>query len=160
MTSLRADGRRFRVRSAGVAIRDGRVLVCRWDDVEKPALPGGGVEPGETSEAALVREMLEELGVGVRVGRLLWVVENHFTLKGERFHEIGFYWEMEFPASAECVRRDEVESYDGGVRMRLTWTPLANLGATGLVPSFLADGLADPPATTEFLVHVDGLPQT
>ena len=30
-------------------------------------LPGGKVEPGETPEAALVREIFEELGVGLRL---------------------------------------------------------------------------------------------
>jgi len=34
-------------------------------------LPGGKVEPGEAPEAALVRELREELGVGVRLGEEL-----------------------------------------------------------------------------------------
>ncbi|WP_309225304.1 substrate-binding domain-containing protein [Quadrisphaera sp. INWT6] len=34
-------------------------------------LPGGKVEPGEAPEAALVRELREELGVGVRLGQEL-----------------------------------------------------------------------------------------
>jgi 8-oxo-dGTP diphosphatase len=34
--------------------------------------PGGKVEPGETDEAALVREGREELDVELRVGRRLW----------------------------------------------------------------------------------------
>jgi ADP-ribose pyrophosphatase YjhB (NUDIX family) len=35
------------------------------------SIPGGRVEPGETDTEALVREMLEETNLTVRVGRLL-----------------------------------------------------------------------------------------
>jgi len=55
---------------AGVMIKDARILLChrspgrRWyPDVWD--LPGGHVEPGETSTEALKRELLEELGVSV-----------------------------------------------------------------------------------------------
>jgi 8-oxo-dGTP diphosphatase len=57
---------------AAVIVAEGRVLACeraappevagRWE------FPGGKVEPGETDEAALVRECAEELGVRVTVG--------------------------------------------------------------------------------------------
>jgi 8-oxo-dGTP pyrophosphatase MutT (NUDIX family) len=84
MTRIREDGRVFRVRVAGAAIRDGRVLLNGWDGFRHLALPGGGVEQGEESASALVREMREELGTEIRVGRLLWVVENFFALNGAR----------------------------------------------------------------------------
>jgi 8-oxo-dGTP diphosphatase len=66
---------------AGLIIGDdGRVLITqRRADQALPLqweLPGGKVEAGESPVAALVRELREELGVGVAVGRI-WDVLFH-----------------------------------------------------------------------------------
>ncbi|GAA3711451.1 NUDIX domain-containing protein [Streptomyces sp. NEAU-PBA10] len=59
--------------SAGAVICDeqGRVLIV--DPVYKPYwnLPGGGVEAGENAKDACRREVLEELGLDLEIGRLL-----------------------------------------------------------------------------------------
>ncbi|HUJ58408.1 MAG TPA: (deoxy)nucleoside triphosphate pyrophosphohydrolase [Kofleriaceae bacterium] len=59
---------------------DRRVLIAqRRADQALPLsweFPGGKVEPGEAPAAALVRELREELGVTVRVGRI-WDVLFH-----------------------------------------------------------------------------------
>ncbi|MFB7247073.1 DNA mismatch repair protein MutT [Streptomyces populi] len=51
---------------AGALVRDGRLLAARRsappDLAGRWELPGGKVEPGETPERALVRELREELG--------------------------------------------------------------------------------------------------
>jgi 8-oxo-dGTP diphosphatase len=70
---------------AALVERDGRVLMSRRrPDQSLPLcweLPGGKVEPGEAPEAALEREIAEELGCRVRVGRVFDVVFHAY----ERF---------------------------------------------------------------------------
>ena len=60
----------------GIVACDGRLLVIRRArTVVAPLVycfPGGGIEPGESEEAALVREFREEIGVSVRPLRRLW----------------------------------------------------------------------------------------
>ena len=68
---------------AGLIVRDGRVLITQRGPVQKqPELalkwefPGGKVEPSEAPVDALVRELREEIGVTVTVGRI-WDVLFH-----------------------------------------------------------------------------------
>ncbi|WP_314147371.1 (deoxy)nucleoside triphosphate pyrophosphohydrolase [uncultured Leifsonia sp.] len=60
---------------AAVIEHDGRLLACRRaphkDAAGRWEFPGGKVEPGETPEAALERELREELDARILVGRLL-----------------------------------------------------------------------------------------
>lgn len=61
--------------AAAVLIEDGQLLLAKRAPGSNLAgfweLPGGKVEKGETPEECLAREMLEEFGVRVSVGRLV-----------------------------------------------------------------------------------------
>ncbi|WP_299262324.1 NUDIX domain-containing protein [Halorientalis sp.] len=70
--------------AVGAVVTDdaGRVLLVREDG--EWLAPGGEVEPGETHEEALVREVEEETGVSVSVGDLLAVTEVAFDRGDDR----------------------------------------------------------------------------
>lgn len=48
--------------------------------------PGGKIEPGEAAEAAVVREITEELSLNVEVGQLLHTVNWHYPAFHLRMH--------------------------------------------------------------------------
>ena len=67
---------------AGVVIREGRVMLCQRPEGTHNGLkwefPGGKIEPGESPEAALRRELREELSVEARVGRVMDAVFHRY----------------------------------------------------------------------------------
>lgn len=70
---------------------ENRVLLIREHD--RWQTPGGEVEPGETHETALRREVEEETGLLVEPGDLVAVTENHYVGPdgGERAFAFAHY---------------------------------------------------------------------
>lgn len=69
--------------AAAVVIEGGRVLITQrppGDPLELQwEFPGGKIEPGETAQQALVREIHEELGVGATPFEVLGVHAHHYA---------------------------------------------------------------------------------
>jgi 8-oxo-dGTP pyrophosphatase MutT (NUDIX family) len=88
-----------RGRACAIIRQADRLLLNRYGGDRFWALPGGAVEHNELSTDALVREMREELGVTVAVGRLVWIVENLFAYRGTSYTEYGFYYEADWQSA-------------------------------------------------------------
>ncbi len=149
----------FQMRVAGLAFRDGHVLVHRAAHEKFWTFPGGRAEMGERSEETLAREMVEELGVEAKVGRLLWAVENFFHYEGKEWHELGFYYLMDLPETLAFHPTDIIHRVqDGDNELEFRWVAATRHALTELdiPPYFIADEIEHLPETTRHLVWYDG----
>lgn len=123
------DRPRIRVKALAVLCNAAQShhLVIRWHDAAKGEdfhrLLGGGVEPGERSEAAVVREIAEELGATLLEPVLVGVLENIFEFEGEPGHEVVFVYAGHL-AEGDHVPQEGATYADNGVPMRVEWRPL------------------------------------
>ncbi|WP_288425862.1 NUDIX hydrolase [uncultured Agrobacterium sp.] len=148
----------FQMRVAGLAFRNGHVLVHRATHEKFWTFPGGRAEMGEQSQDTLAREMVEELGAEVSVGRLLWVVENFFHYEGKDWHELGFYYLMELPDSFPFDEEAIVHRVqDGKNPLEFRWVKATTeaLTALDIPPYFIAAEIEDLPVTVQHLVWDD-----
>ena len=150
----------MRLRAAAIITRPGRVLLHRMEGDAFWALPGGGIEPGESASEALVREMREELGVAVAPGALACVVENFFVYAGMAYHETGLYLHVH-PEPGGLLDQSEgpYEGVEGKRRLEFAWFARSELAGLDLRPPFLRDALARDAAQVLHIVYRDPLPE-
>jgi 8-oxo-dGTP diphosphatase len=90
-STLPADPAKPRVRAvvAALILRDKEVLICQRKAGTPMGLqwefPGGKVEPGETPEQALRRELDEELAIDAQIGRFLAEIQHNYR-NGSSIH--------------------------------------------------------------------------
>jgi len=135
------------LRVAAIIFQRGRILLVehRKRDQRYWVLPGGRLQGNETLDAALARELREELGLDARIGRLVIVCE---TLAPDR-HVVNLIYQVEIgdhsdpvlagwqwvsveqlprldfrPPIADAVREVIAENFSGPVRaLGDTWRP-------------------------------------
>ncbi len=146
---------RFTHRVVGVALDRDRVLLHRTDEMNFWALPGGRAELLEPSLETLVREMREEIGVEVKVDRLLWLAENFFEYGPRTHHEIGFYFLMHLPPDSPLRDQPTFLGHEGDMPVHFEWLPVAALEKVGLYPTFLRTGLKSIPTHIVHIIHTD-----
>ena len=91
-----------------------QVLLTRRSDNGRWCLPGGGMDPGESIAETCAREVLEETGLIVRVGRLvgIYTTPNMVVVyqDGNRIQPVAFSFEAEV-IGGELSLSDETTEY-------------------------------------------------
>ena len=91
-----------------------QVLLTRRSDNGRWCLPGGGMDPGESAAEACAREVLEETGLIVRVGRLVGVYTTPNLVveyaDGNRIQPVAFSFGAE-AIGGELTLSDETTDY-------------------------------------------------
>jgi len=158
MIRFDAGDKCFNFRVVGVAVHESSVLLHQAEGDTFWSLPGGRAELGETAEATLRREMMEELGVEVEVVRLLWLVENFFTYAEKHYHEIALYFLMQFPDGCKYLEQSSfVGQEEEGIKLSFQWFPQQPeiLSELPLLPSFLQTAIQKLPEAMQHVVHHD-----
>jgi ADP-ribose pyrophosphatase YjhB (NUDIX family) len=91
-----------------------RVLLQRRDDNGRWCLPGGQMEPGESAEEACAREVEEEMGLMVRITRLIGIYSTPHQIiayaDGNRYQLVALSFAAEV-TGGELRLSDETTAY-------------------------------------------------
>jgi 8-oxo-dGTP diphosphatase len=107
--------------TAAILIKNRKILIAQRKATDslpdKWEFPGGKVEAGETPEECLSREMKEEFGIHVAVGKFLGASVYHYdhiSIKLLAYRTIWTKGELNLKAhkNIEWVTLDQIEQFD------------------------------------------------
>ena len=114
----RSDSKTVRAVSAALILRGDEVLICQRRPDQplgsKWEFPGGKMEPGETAEEALRRELMEELGIEAIVGTQVAHIRHNYRSGGAV--DLQFFLVKEYTGEVTNLIFQDVR-----------WCPLRNL---------------------------------
>lgn len=128
------DKRRIGVRA--IIFKDGKLLANKFHSESGEsaywATPGGGLDPHESLEQGLARELMEETGIKAQVGKLLFIQQFRST-RANRDEELEFFFHVTNP---EAFAKVALEETTHGAQ-ELTRCEFINPTKEYLLPAFL-----------------------
>lgn len=129
----------IRVSARGIVINKDKILLNEFGDGIYYNIPGGGVESGETVKDAVVREVLEESGLNVIVGDLIFSLEYEPNkcnfIYGDTPH-ISFVFRC-FLNGDNTIKQPSVPDVnpdDPTITSKAKWIPISSLKDIHYVP--------------------------
>ena len=136
-------------------IDNGKILAMHDERSPYYYLPGGRVAMGETAEAAVIREVQEELGITPGIARPLWLIQSFFTedVDGLNYHEICIYYLMDITSTDLLSRGEVFTSKEGNRTHTFEWLAFERLKDEYFYPLFLKKDIFTLP--NEFTIRTE-----
>ncbi|NET11216.1 MAG: NUDIX hydrolase [Merismopedia sp. SIO2A8] len=121
-----------RIRPIAICVfqHNDRILVHQgYDNVKQESFYrplGGGIDVGELSGDAVVREIKEELNADILHPRLLGILESVFTYNDQLGHEIVFVYDAQFVDTA-LYAQEKIIAVEGKRQFEAEWRSLQSL---------------------------------
>jgi 8-oxo-dGTP pyrophosphatase MutT (NUDIX family) len=153
--SFKFGNEKFNYRVCAMMIDNGKILAMHDERSPYYYLPGGRVAMGETAEAAVIREVQEELGITPGIARPLWLIQSFFTedVDGLNYHEICIYYLMDITSTDLLSRGEVFTSKEGNRTHTFEWLAFERLKDEYFYPLFLKKDIFTLP--NEFTIRTE-----
>lgn len=132
--SIDIEDYKFNYRTCGIVIHNNKILFHKNPLDCYYALIGGRVKTGEPSTVALKREISEELGKEIEILDFIGVVENFFTSRNTKYHELEFIHKFEFIDENDKLIEYTLNDIEENENTRFEWIDIKDIPNTDIRP--------------------------
>lgn len=139
--SVMINNTKFNYRVATLIKNNNKILLHKSKEDDFYAIPGGRIMIGETSENALKREFIEEIGAKITIKDYLGTVENFFEYKGKQYHEVMIVYESSFDSDSNFYKKERIIGLEENGKIEFIWKAIDEIKQLDLRPIFLKENI-------------------
>lgn len=145
----------FSLRVRALIIENGKILAMHDERSPYYYLVGGKVQYNETAEAAVLREVKEELEIDAKITRPVFLAQNFYEddYDGKKYHEIALYYLLDVSHTDLLARGDKFVVYEGKHKLTFEWLNVDDLKDKYLYPVFIKSAAKNLPDELKFIVE-------
>lgn len=139
--SVMINNTKFNYRVATLIKSNNKILLHKNKEDDFYAIPGGRIMIGETSENALKREFIEEIGAKITIKNYLGTVENFFEYNEKKYHEVMIVYESNFDSDSNFYKKERIIGLEGNGKIEFIWKTIDEIKKLDLRPLFLKENI-------------------
>lgn len=139
--SVMINNTKFNYRVATLIKSNNKILLHKNKEDDFYAIPGGRIMIGETSENALKREFIEEIGAKITIKNYLGTVENFFEYNEKKYHEVMIVYESNFDSDSNFYKKERIIGLEGNGKIEFIWKTIDEIKELDLRSLFLKENI-------------------